>query len=395
MSAEESLAEHLRLHCGAYGKAEVPLCVPGSDGVPVADEVVARLLPAELHEAYDEAVVRCYLAEALSWRKCPAPGCELAVCCLSALPVDGTRPALDAVCRCGHRFCWACGREAHRPLRCEMIASWCDLCAQLDDDLATAAAAPPPSASVPSRRGGAAAHAARRRGRAARRPRRVARSLRRVLRQGRRLRQGDLFLRSADAMLGGRRALRLAQIVEYVLTLATAPAADADDEDGGMPPHPPLLTERLPLLQGAARLFCRRLSAVLELPSLPEPDAGDEGETPSADVPHVALVRRPRRRRRRRWQRGGVLRIGGEHAALDAHAKLKPLRLEPLSLLAQAADEKTREVRATIDQLVALTPAIGRPPPPAVEVEKEEEGLAGLAAGVGRKPSTLFGGAPM
>ena len=151
MSAEESLAEHLRLHCGAYGEAEVPLCVPGSDGVPVADEVVARLLPAELHEAYDEAVVRCYLAEALSWRKCPAPGCELAVCCLSAPRASGSsrlslsssgaaRAALDAACRCGHRFCWACGREAHRPLRCEMIASWCNLCAQLDDDLATAAA---------------------------------------------------------------------------------------------------------------------------------------------------------------------------------------------------------------------------------------------------------------
>ena len=54
-------------------------------------------------------------------------------------------------------------------------------------------------------------------------------------------------------------------------------------------------------------------------------------------------------------------------------------------------------MRATIDQLVALTPAIGSPAAaaPAVEVEKEEEGLAGLAAGVGRKLSTLFGGAPM
>ena len=57
-----------------------------------------------------------------------------------------------------------------------------------------------------------------------------------------------------------------------------------------------------------------------------------------------------------------VPRIGGERAlALLAHAKLVSSRLEPLSLLAQAADEKTREVRATIDQLVALTPAIGSP----------------------------------
>ena len=405
MSAEESLAEHLRLHCGAYGEAEVPLCVPGSDGVPVADEVVARLLPAELHEAYDEAVVRCYLAEALSWRKCPAPGCELAVCCLSALPIGGTRPALDAVCRCGHRFCWACGREAHRPLRCEMIASWCDLCAQLDDDLATAAA------------GAAAVRLRAYRAAVARllTPPDAEAELRAALAESRAVfdacfakggdfRQGDLFLRSADAMLGGRRALRLAQIVEYMLTttLTAAPAADADYEDGGdVSPHPPLLTERLPLLQRQLDFLCRRLSAVLELPSLPEPGTPvTKGETPSADVPHVRRLSSADLDVADDGDGNAAVlpRIGGERAlALLAHAKLVSSRLEPLSLLAQAADEKTREVRATIDQLVALTPAIGSPAAaaPAVEVEKEEEGLAGLAAGVGRKLSTLFGGAPM
>ena len=194
-------------------------------------------------------------------------------------------------------------------------------------------------------------------------------------------RQGDLFQRSADAMLGGRRALRLAQIVEYMLTttLTAAPAADADDEDGrvlDVSPHPP---RRSPNgCRGASRPACateaRQLDfrrccrgaarAVLELPSLPEPGTPvtTKGRHASADVPHVrrlssadldvaddgdgnAAVLPVERvtRNRRRARRAS--------AALLAHAKLVSSRLEPLSLLAQAADEKTREARATIDQL--------------------------------------------
>ena len=369
----------------------VPLCA----GVGRASSLMrcGAVLPAELHEAYDEAVVRCYLAEALSWRKCPAPGCELAVCCLSALPVGGTRPALDAVCRCGHRFCWACGREAHRPLRCEMIASWCDLCAQLDDDLATAAA------------GAAAVRLRAYRAAVARLPDAEA-ELRAALAESRAVFDA-CFAKGGDPprrpLPASRRDAR-----------RPPPSASRRSSSTRSPPRPPPTpTTRRAVCRPTRRSSpngCRssRGGSIFSAAASPpcsscrrsRSPGRDEGGAPSADVPHVRRLSSADLDVADDGDGNAAVlpRIGGERAlALLAHAKLVSSRLEPLSLLAQAADEKTREVRATIDQLVALTPAIGSPAAaaPAVEVEKEEEGLAGLAAGVGRKLSTLFGGAPM
>ena len=62
-------------------------------------------------------LVRSYCSENAHVSWCPSPGCEVIV------EYKGGG-AHDIVCRCGHKFCFRCKEEAHRPANCDDVRKW-------------------------------------------------------------------------------------------------------------------------------------------------------------------------------------------------------------------------------------------------------------------------------
>jgi len=70
-----------------------------------------------LLKTFDKFMIRSYCNENshISW--CPGPGCDVIV----EYKAGG---AHDIVCRCGHKFCFKCKEEAHRPASCASVRKW-------------------------------------------------------------------------------------------------------------------------------------------------------------------------------------------------------------------------------------------------------------------------------
>jgi len=134
---------------------EVPLCYPADEFAPyvrpVPEQLVTRLLPADLYERYETQVVKRFLAESSSWHPCPRSDCANIVHCditakadaaaaasrqCGTAVADTANAAFDVQCLCGHRFCCACRRLSHQPLPCEMIAAWQLACDEGDEEMA-------------------------------------------------------------------------------------------------------------------------------------------------------------------------------------------------------------------------------------------------------------------
>lgn len=49
---------------------------------------------------------------------CPAPGCSNVIECTKP---GATLQAVDIQCDCGHKFCFKCKQEAHRPIDCDTL----------------------------------------------------------------------------------------------------------------------------------------------------------------------------------------------------------------------------------------------------------------------------------
>ena len=77
----------------------------------------ARAPSQGLLKTFDKYMARSYCNENahISW--CPAAGCEVIV------EYKGGG-AQDIVCRCGHKFCFRCKEEAHRPASCADVRKW-------------------------------------------------------------------------------------------------------------------------------------------------------------------------------------------------------------------------------------------------------------------------------
>lgn len=74
------------------------------------------LEPGQL-EKYQHFLVESFVSANASTQWCPAPGCGL-------LAMYSGGGAKDVACKCGHEFCFACLREAHRPADCEAAKAW-------------------------------------------------------------------------------------------------------------------------------------------------------------------------------------------------------------------------------------------------------------------------------
>lgn len=86
----------------------------------VPDDVVERLLEAELVSKYRRWVLRGFLSRSHSARWCPKRDCSNVI----RAPADA---ACVVRCLCGHLFCFGCGDEAHYPTTCMFIdgVGWC------------------------------------------------------------------------------------------------------------------------------------------------------------------------------------------------------------------------------------------------------------------------------
>ncbi|MED6109594.1 hypothetical protein PIB30_035086 [Stylosanthes scabra] len=85
-------------------------------------DMIQRFASEANKNMYDRFLLRSFVETRKNIKWCPSPGCDLAVLYES----DGNSAIknVEASCCKGHRFCWRCLEDAHRPVSCEMVAEW-------------------------------------------------------------------------------------------------------------------------------------------------------------------------------------------------------------------------------------------------------------------------------
>ena len=86
-----------------------PLVIPKSIWKQLAD--------AETYKSYSKSMIKNYTSNSSDLKWCPDPKCGRAIQC----ELHGNK---DIECSCGTRFCFSCGKNAHRPCSCEMVYFW-------------------------------------------------------------------------------------------------------------------------------------------------------------------------------------------------------------------------------------------------------------------------------
>ncbi|KAL4327373.1 hypothetical protein HN51_034601 [Arachis hypogaea] len=82
--------------------------------------MIRRFASQQNRKMYDRFLLRSYVETRKNIKWCPRADCDLAVRYKS----DGNyvNKYVEVSCRNGHKFCWGCGEDAHRPVSCEMMA---------------------------------------------------------------------------------------------------------------------------------------------------------------------------------------------------------------------------------------------------------------------------------
>ncbi|XP_026431649.1 probable E3 ubiquitin-protein ligase ARI8 [Papaver somniferum] len=94
-------------------------CPNPSCPVAVGQDMVNEFVSDEDKEKYSNYLYRSYVEDKRKMSKwCPGPGCECAIEFVAG------SSNYDVVCRCGHRFCWNCVQDAHRPVDCDTVHKW-------------------------------------------------------------------------------------------------------------------------------------------------------------------------------------------------------------------------------------------------------------------------------
>eukprot|EP00232_Nephroselmis_pyriformis_P027512 CAMPEP_0182861762 /NCGR_PEP_ID=MMETSP0034_2-20130328/5672_1 /TAXON_ID=156128 /ORGANISM="Nephroselmis pyriformis, Strain CCMP717" /LENGTH=532 /DNA_ID=CAMNT_0024993727 /DNA_START=163 /DNA_END=1761 /DNA_ORIENTATION=- len=86
----------------------------------VEEEFMAQLVGEEDLAKYRRFKLRSYVEDNGRIKWCPGTDCNLAVECTE---VEG-EGAVDVTCGCGHKFCYGCMEEAHRPVDCGLVRKW-------------------------------------------------------------------------------------------------------------------------------------------------------------------------------------------------------------------------------------------------------------------------------
>lgn len=85
----------------------------------VPRQVFQRLVSsAPLTAKYDGWMLDNFVEGQRHIKWCPNPKCELALHCTT------NSGALAVTCRCGTSSCFGCGKEAHTPAPCDLVAKW-------------------------------------------------------------------------------------------------------------------------------------------------------------------------------------------------------------------------------------------------------------------------------
>ncbi|KAI3955539.1 hypothetical protein MKW98_028484 [Papaver atlanticum] len=94
-------------------------CPNPSCPVAVGQDMVNKFVSDEDKEKYSNYLYRSYVEDKRKMSKwCPGPGCEFAIEFVAG------SSSYDVVCGCGHRFCWNCVEDAHRPVDCDTVRKW-------------------------------------------------------------------------------------------------------------------------------------------------------------------------------------------------------------------------------------------------------------------------------
>ncbi|KAI3880487.1 hypothetical protein MKX03_001696 [Papaver bracteatum] len=94
-------------------------CPNPSCHVTVGQDMVNKFVSDEDKEKYSNYLYRSYVEDKRKMSKwCPGPGCEFAIEFVAG------SSSYDVICRCGHRFCWNCVEDAHRPVDCDTVHKW-------------------------------------------------------------------------------------------------------------------------------------------------------------------------------------------------------------------------------------------------------------------------------
>jgi hypothetical protein len=65
----------------------------------------------------EKLAISCFVASSNLMMWCPAPSCTRAV----RVKYSAAR---EVRCRCGHKFCFACGQDSHEPISCRLLDKW-------------------------------------------------------------------------------------------------------------------------------------------------------------------------------------------------------------------------------------------------------------------------------
>ncbi|KAI3911169.1 hypothetical protein MKW92_033378 [Papaver armeniacum] len=94
-------------------------CPEPSCPVAVGQDMVNEFVSDEDREKYSNYLYRSYVEDKRKMSKwCPGPGCECAIEFVAG------SASYDVICGCGHRFCWNCVEDAHRPVDCDTVHKW-------------------------------------------------------------------------------------------------------------------------------------------------------------------------------------------------------------------------------------------------------------------------------
>ncbi|XP_074316181.1 putative E3 ubiquitin-protein ligase ARI10 [Silene latifolia] len=83
-------------------------------------DMVTELASKEATSKYLAYLIRSYVEfKKKNTKWCPAPGCN------NAVEFElGSSDVYDVVCECEHEFCFNCGEEPHRPVKCGIVKEW-------------------------------------------------------------------------------------------------------------------------------------------------------------------------------------------------------------------------------------------------------------------------------
>lgn len=97
-------------------------CPMNECAAAIDDQLAMQLLISDsLKQRYQQLITASFVDRHRQMRWCPKPDCG------HAIKVDNVA-ARRVQCKCGTSFCFACDREDHEPIPCQLLSQWTIMC---------------------------------------------------------------------------------------------------------------------------------------------------------------------------------------------------------------------------------------------------------------------------